>query len=185
MTLSNQAVKSGLSYCYAYMPAHHHSISVPQAPTSMKCQGHKFSGMQLSKAASSYPPTPDDVDFCWAYSLHRGAHLNLEAELTLAHIEPASREGAHQQLSGQQQGRGIERSVTGATVALASGSELLTELPAVVGSKGQERWASHFCLCLIFHWRYQASRMPIGISSLCTESELSSSQLPSINGISL
>lgn len=151
----------------------------------MKCQGHKFSCTQLSKAASSYSPTPDDVDFCWAYSLHRGAHLNLQAELTLAPLEPASREGAHQQLSGQQQGRGIERSVSGTTVALASGSELLIELPAVVGSKGQERWASHLCLCFVFHWECQAFRMPIGIYSLCTESELSSSQLPSINGIFL
>lgn len=149
----------------------------------MKCQGHKFSCTQLSKAASSYSPTPDDVGFCWAYSLHRGAHLNLQAELTLAPIEPASRKGAHQQLSDQQQGRGTERNVSGTTVALASASELLTELPAE--AEWQERWASHLCLCFIFHWECQAFRMPIGISSLCTESELSSSQLPSINGIFL
>lgn len=92
--------------------------------------GHRLSFTYLSQGVSLYPSTADGGDFCWAYFLHHGTHLNLETELPTIPESFPQEEGAHQrQASNQQEAATTERSISGMTVALAGGSACSSKVP--------------------------------------------------------
>lgn len=92
--------------------------------------GHRLSFTYLSQGVSLYPSTADGGDFCWAYFMHHGTHLNLETELPPVPESFPQEEGAHQQqASNQQQAATTERSISGMTVALAGGSACSSKVP--------------------------------------------------------